>query len=250
MDTMDNTQPITSARREAIRLKLASIDLVTGKGSDRDHACTISAINIALGNGQVDSCDPCMSRVVHAWVIRVQDAMPAALRAVGDEHGDRWRSTAPLIAGSATTGPSDAERLQILLDWMWDCLSHDWQTWVPAAAHDAWAVMLIERTTAHANTAHANTAAAAGAAADAADAAATRAANTAADAAFAAATAAYAAATAADAAIYANNAAAGAIYAATAAGAAIYANNAAAAESFWRAANPAKVLAQLVGTNP
>jgi hypothetical protein len=214
---------------ETIAAQLARIELVHGVGRDKEHACTIAALNIALHGKLTDTRDACMSRVVHLWVIRVQDKMPVAMMQPGDEHGDRWRAAAPYIAGSATTTEREKERVQLILDWMWNCLSHNFEKWVPKAAHDAWRTMLKDR---NATSARAARTAVRAYADDAAYAAAGDAA-------------------AGDAAAYAGDAAAYAAAddAADAAGAYAYAYAYAWSKSLdevWRAADPARLLSELV----
>ena len=139
-------QPTTAIDYPALTEALTSVELTHGRGSDAHHACSIAFLNLQLTGELTDELHPCMSPVVRSWVIAVQDAMPLDMLAAGDEHGDRWRAVLPYVAGSATAGPTDAERVAILLDWMWACLSYEWETWVPESAHDAWRTMLTERT--------------------------------------------------------------------------------------------------------
>ena len=161
---------ITDDQLETLRSQLATCKLGHGLGTV-DEPCSVAAINLAL-SGELSDRDPseCMSPVIRRWVISVQDSMPVQMMAAGDEHGDRWRQALVGLAGTRDT-KSEAARVAMVIDWMWECLATDWQKWVPTSAHSAWNEMLHEKTARAAYAAHA-TAADAYAAADAADAAA------------------------------------------------------------------------------
>jgi hypothetical protein len=197
------------------------LEITLGIGRDAEHACTIAAINLALGHRLEDERDPCMSPVIHSWVIRVQDAMPANVR-----NSQKWRQAACGIAGSA--GGDETARLQLILDWMWNALGDEAVlAALPDQMRPSWDVMLRERTTDTAHSARVSYAP------DAADAA--YAADNAADAAKAASYAASAASAAdvADAAAYAAYA--------------VDAVCATAVAAYWERRNPATLLKQLCG---
>jgi hypothetical protein len=135
----------------AITEWLASHELCRGLGSE-DAACSIASINLAL-TGELTDEDPsdCMSPVIRHWVIRVQDKMPEKMMARDDEHGRRWRKALPFVAGSRDPD-REQERQDLILNWMWERLGDDWETWVPRSAHDGWRTMLTEQTSVAART--------------------------------------------------------------------------------------------------
>ena len=209
---MDLTDTQLTAVREAFENEDAR--LVHGVGESTTERCTIAAINIALTGKLTDKAHPCVSEVIRQWVIRVQDAMPVEML-----NEPQWRQAAIGIAGSAAPPEVEQRRVELTVEWMWDRLADPAVlAAVPVSARGMWDRMLAERTADAARAAYA----AAYAAADAAT--------------YAACAAAYAA-DAADAATYAA-AAATAAYAAYA-----YAGG---ADAYWRRADPALLLAQLV----
>jgi hypothetical protein len=203
----------TTIDHTAIANWLNTHRLVHGLGSE-DAACSIASINLAL-TGELTDKDPsnCMSPMIREWVIRVQDKMPEKMMSRDDEHGRRWRQALPLVAGSLNPDREQA-RLGLILEWMWERLGDDWETWVPRSAHDGWRTMLTEQTSVAARTTS-----------DTADASAAYAANAASHAAYAANAASHAA--------YAANAACAVAYAAT-------------NDRSWHRADPARLLAALV----
>ena len=76
-----------------------------------DKPCSIAAINLALTGELTDRIPECMSEVVGAWIIGVQDEMPAVVR-----NSARWRRLLPRAAG--TGRDQEKERLDVILDWM------------------------------------------------------------------------------------------------------------------------------------
>ena len=105
-----------------------------------DKPCSVAAINLALTGELTDRIPDCMSEVVGAWIIDVQDVMPAVVR-----NSARWRRLLPQAAG--TGRDHEKERLNVILDWMWD-------TVLPLAQSRAdehglgseWRKMSVERT--------------------------------------------------------------------------------------------------------
>ena len=85
--------------------------LVSGLGTD-ESPCSIAAINLALTGKLTDSVPECMSAVIGNTIIVLQDAMPDAMR-----NSDTWRTLLPLAAGSGRQ--HEAQRLTVLLDWLW-----------------------------------------------------------------------------------------------------------------------------------
>jgi len=166
-----------------IRDYLSSHRICAGLGSE-ESACTIAAINLSISGRLTYARPDCVCRVIHKWVISIQDAMPDDMRNNG------WTALVPLIAGSFNP-ELESKRKDLILDWMWTIVLPQL---IPVAKKygfgSEWTEMLDMKTSY-----------AAAAAAYAADAAA--AAYAAADDAAAAAYAADAAAAAADAAAYA-----------------------------------------------
>ena len=243
----------TEARNRLVEyLNRPGYEIPRGIGT-KDAACSVAAINLAIDGRLTDTVPECMSLVVGRWIQTVQDNMPDGIRNSG-----RWRAALPLAAG--TGRDREAERLKLILDWMWEAVLPAVQDLADRMLFGTqWRTMCADRTV-HAAEAAAGAAAAARDAADAiADAAAAAgAANAAiADAADAADAAANAAAGAADAiadaaeAIAAANAAEAyaAAYAAYAAADAIAAtrDDDAAVAAAWTRFDPAGLLDRIAG---
>ena len=155
---------ITTEQETAIRETLATMPtLAVGIGT-AEQACSIAAINLAMTGTLTDAVPACMSRVIGRWIISVQDQMPATIR-----DSAAWRELLVLSAG--TGGEHEAERLVLVLDWMWDALALVQPRADMRGYGVAWATMLRERTVQSARAASAYAAAAASASAAAAEAA-------------------------------------------------------------------------------
>jgi len=209
---------------------LAEHPTLTRGVGNAEAACSVAAWNLALTGTLTDEIPDCASEVIGRWIIAVQDGCPP-------QHGrghPEWLRLLPLAAGTGRA--HEAERLAIVLDWMWGTVLPSVH---PIADQDGfgnqWRVMCETRTAYAANAADA-----AAYAANAANAAwyAARAARYAADAANAAAYEANAAdeATAADAAWDTGGAAEAASYAA----------DAAADAAAWATFAPVEVLRKLI----
>lgn len=112
--------------------------LSVGVGSE-ESACSIAAINLALSGQLTDEIPEYMSPVVGQWIIRVQDKVPDEIR-----NSAEWRALLPLAAG--TGRDLEPERLNIILDWMWETVLPSMQ--FVADAHGfgaAWSDMLEQR---------------------------------------------------------------------------------------------------------
>jgi len=227
---------LTDTQESAIREWLAAHPtLSTGIGT-AESACSVAAINLALSGALTDNIPDCMSRVIGQWVIGVQDAMPSEIR-----NSAAWRDLLPLAAG---TGRShEAERMAMVLDWMWGTALPMVQPLADAHGFgEAWQKMTTLRTRESAHAANAAAAAHAYAyyAADAAADAAHAAADT------ADAYAAYASYVADAANVAAHVAADAAYYAASAAGDAANAAAYVADEESWQTLDPVALLRRLV----
>jgi hypothetical protein len=144
----------TPERRRDLEAYLASHDLSVGVGN-KESACTVAAINIAMTGEVKDTPIDCMSLVLHLAVIPLQDVMPADLR-----NSQRYKDLIPHMPG--TGRDREQERAGVILEWMWETALPQLQPLADDKGFGAeWRKMLDERTPA-----------AADAAADAADAAA------------------------------------------------------------------------------
>ena len=251
------TKDFTDDMRAKLIAYLETHDLPSGLG-DEESACTLAAIRLAYdGKLNADVID-CMSPVLGKAAMNLQDAMPDGMR-----NSARYKNLIPNMPG--TGREREAERLAILMDWMWTVVlpqiqpiadkygfgvewRHMCEVKTPDAARAAYAAAArsAARSAAADAAAYAAANAAARAAANAAARAAAAAAYAAARAAAAAAYAAYAAAADAAAAYAAANAAA------RADAAAAYAAYAAAADAFWEAVDPIGVLERMtyLGAKP
>jgi hypothetical protein len=77
----------------------------------REEPCSIEANKLALTGELTDKIPDCMSKVIGAWVIRIQDCMPDDMR-----NGEQWRSLLPLAAG--TGREFENERLHVIMSWL------------------------------------------------------------------------------------------------------------------------------------
>jgi hypothetical protein len=129
---------LTQDQFKAIENKVQGMELCAGLGS-YESACSIAAINLALTGELHDGIPACMSEVIGHWIISIQDAIPAYIR-----NSRQWKSLLPLAAG--TGRKKEKERLELLLDWMWNSV-------LPRAQAEAdifcfggpWRVMLNEK---------------------------------------------------------------------------------------------------------
>ena len=137
---------ITTKQETAIRDVLATMpELAVGVGT-REQACSIAALNLALTGTLTDTVPDCMSPVIGRWIISVQDRMPATIR-----DSQAWRDLLVLSAG--TGSEHEAERVALVMAWMWDALALV-QPQADARGYGvAWATMLRERTVKSANSA-------------------------------------------------------------------------------------------------
>jgi hypothetical protein len=103
---------ITAEQQAAIAAKLAGMTLPEGIGTT-ENACSIAAINLALTGTLTDDIPPCMSEVIGKWIISAQDAMPSEMR-----NSSEWKELLPLAAG--TGRDREKERLEIIMQWMWN----------------------------------------------------------------------------------------------------------------------------------
>ena len=105
------TEIYTEDHRAKLEAYLAKHDLPQGLGSE-ESACTLAAINLAMGGELTDNIRDCMSEVLGGAAIGLQDAMPDEMR-----NSARYKALIPNMPG--TGRDREAERLEVLMDWMW-----------------------------------------------------------------------------------------------------------------------------------
>ena len=109
----------TDESADKLRDYLATHELPHGLGS-RESACSIAAINLALTGTLTDEIPACMSEVIGKATIVLQDAMPAEMR-----NSARYKAWLPTAAGAGRD--NEAERLAVLMDWMWSTVMPEFQ---------------------------------------------------------------------------------------------------------------------------
>jgi len=130
---------ITDSQQKAIADILVGMTLPAGLG-DRHNACSLAAINLALSGRLADDVPDCMSDVIGQWIIGVQDAMPDEMR-----NSARWKDLLPRAAGTGKM--HEAERLAVILDWMWGTVLPACQPLADSAGLGSeWRRMTTERT--------------------------------------------------------------------------------------------------------
>jgi hypothetical protein len=130
---------LTPAQEASIAAYLKGRHIPAGVGT-AESACSVAAINLALTGRLTDAIPACMSLVVGRWIIVIQDAMPDAMR-----NGEPWRALLPRAAGTGRA--REAQRLAIIMDWMWGTVLPQLQPVADAGGYgDAWARMCSERT--------------------------------------------------------------------------------------------------------
>jgi hypothetical protein len=101
----------TIENRTELEAYLATHSLPSGFG-DKESACTLAAINLAITGKLTDVIPSCMSLVLGSATIRLQDGMPDQMR-----NSKRYKRLIPDMPG--TGRERDTERLAVLMDWMW-----------------------------------------------------------------------------------------------------------------------------------
>lgn len=130
---------LTETDRNKIAELLKSHEIIAGLGTS-EASCSLGYINLALRGWLIDDIPDCMSPMIGRWIIDVQDAMPHAMR-----NSPEWREALPFAAG--TGRDYEPERLQVILDWMWETVLSALQPLADKEGFgDAWRRMCEERT--------------------------------------------------------------------------------------------------------
>jgi hypothetical protein len=134
---------LTHEEEQRIADWLADHPTLTENVGTAEAACSVAAWNLALTGTLTDKVPACASEVIGRWIIAVQDRCPA-------EHGrghPEWLRLLPLAAGTGRA--HEAERLAIVLDWMWGTVLPSLQTMADKNGFGGqWRVMCIVRTVA------------------------------------------------------------------------------------------------------
>ena len=136
----------TTDHRLKLEAYLATHTLPQGLG-DRESACTLAAINLAMSGKLTDKIPACMSKVLGKAAIALQDAMPTEMR-----NSLRYKALIPDMPGTGRA--QEQERLAILMDWMWSALLPQIQPIADEQGFGAeWKSMCREKTAAAADAA-------------------------------------------------------------------------------------------------
>lgn len=95
-----------------LRKHLSENALGIGYSNPRE-ACSVAAINLALGRQLDDKIPDCMSEITGQWLMHVQDAMPKEMR-----NSAAWKDLLP--AAAATGRDHEQSRLKIITDWLYE----------------------------------------------------------------------------------------------------------------------------------
>jgi hypothetical protein len=131
------SESFTKEDREKVSRFLSKTNLHQGLGS-AVSPCSIAAINLALTGVLNDERPPCMSPIIHRFIMEVQDAAGPEMR-----NSREWKALLPWAAGSLDEDEIEHERLLVIRDWMWDVVLPKHR---PAEdLKDSWATMLQGR---------------------------------------------------------------------------------------------------------
>lgn len=137
----------TTDHRLKLESYLATHTLPKGLG-DKESACTLAAINLAMSGKLTDDIPACMSEVLGRAAIILQDAMPDEMR-----NSLRYKSLIPDMPGTGRA--QEQERLAILMDWMWSVVLPQIQPIADGNFGAKWRQMCLEKTAAAARAAYA-----------------------------------------------------------------------------------------------
>ena len=102
---------ITKEQFDAIAHRVNTHPTCHGIGTMK-KSCTVAHMQIAMSGEVTDKRPDCMSAIIHAWVIPMQDSIP-----VERLNNPRWQRLIPFAAGTGNN--HETERLSIIMDWMW-----------------------------------------------------------------------------------------------------------------------------------
>ena len=129
----------TTDHRLKLESYLATNTLPKGLG-DKESACTLAAINLAMSGKLTDKIPACMSEVLGRAAIGLQDAMPTEMR-----NSARYKALIPDMPGTGRA--QEQERLAILMDWMWSVVLPQVQPIADGNGFGAeWQSMCLEKT--------------------------------------------------------------------------------------------------------
>jgi hypothetical protein len=139
---------LTQKQEQQIVEWLAEHPTLTQGVGNAEAACSVAAWNLALTGTLTDKIPDCASEVIGRWIIVVQDRCPP-------EHGrghPEWLRLLPLAAGTGRA--HEAERLAIVMDWMWSTVLPSVQSIADQDGFgEQWRVMCETRTVGAANAA-------------------------------------------------------------------------------------------------
>jgi hypothetical protein len=131
------SESFTKEDREKVSRFLSTVSLSEGVGVV-ESPCSIAAINLALTGVLNDERPPCMSPIIHRFIMEVQDAAGPEMR-----NSKEWKALLPWAAGSLDEEEIEQERLLVIRDWMWDVVLPKVRP--PERLKGAWATMLQGR---------------------------------------------------------------------------------------------------------
>ncbi len=134
------TTTITPDIEQRIADTLARMPHLTQGLGTEEAACSFGAVHLAVTGELADRPLDCASAVIWRWGIVVQDRAPAD---VCRDH-PAWRRLLVLVAGTGRA--HEAERVTLVLAWMWDALALVQPRADARGYGEAWARMCRERT--------------------------------------------------------------------------------------------------------
>jgi hypothetical protein len=129
---------ITKEQQDKIAEFVNTHELVRGLGSITSP-CSVAAINLMVSGRLTDEIPDCMSEVIGAWTIDMQDTLTKAQR-----NSSEWKYLLPFAAG--TGRDREPERLGILIDWLFGLVLPKATTYADfIGIGSEWRLMLSEK---------------------------------------------------------------------------------------------------------
>jgi hypothetical protein len=129
---------ITKEQQNKIAEFVNTHELVRGMGEE-SSPCSVAAINLMLTGRLTDEIPDCMSEVIGAWTIDMQDTLTRTQR-----NSSEWKYLLPFAAG--TGRDREPERLGILIDWVFGLLLPKLTSYADfIGMGPEWRLMLSER---------------------------------------------------------------------------------------------------------